>query len=124
MNDQNDEFDPKLEALFAREHTHVPAEPFLGATLHALAAARRRAVWKTRLVVAAVFVGIVLLSPQLVAGSVWVSSSLDAGFAVMSSWLSSPYGMAVAVLVAVAGFTVRRPLAAAATKWARIWSGF
>jgi len=122
MTNENPEFDPKLEALFAREHTHVPAEPFLGATLRALAAERRRAVWKTRLVVAAVFVGTVLLSPQLVAGSVWVSSRLDEVFAVASTWLSSPYGMAAAVLAAVAGFMARRPLAATATKWARIWS--
>jgi hypothetical protein len=124
MNDENHAFDPKLEALFAREHTHVPAEPFVNATLRIVAAERRRAVWKTRLVVAAVFVGIVLLSPQLVAGSVWVSSRLDAAFAVMSLWLSSPYGIAAAVLVAVGGFTVRRPLAAAAAKWQRIRSGF
>jgi hypothetical protein len=122
MNEDNNEFDAKLEALFAREHTHVPAEPFVGATLRALAEERRRAAWKTRLVVAAVIVGTVLLSPQLVAGSVWVSSRLDDVFAVVSSWLASPYGMAAAVLAALAGFMVRRPLAAAA-KWARIWSG-
>jgi hypothetical protein len=124
MHDDNEALDPKLGALFAREHTHVPAEPFVGSTLRAVAAARRRAVWETRLVVAAVFVGIVLLSPQLVAGSVWVSSRLDAALAVVSSWLSSPYGMAAAVIVAAAGFTARRPLAAAAAKWQRIRSGF
>jgi hypothetical protein len=45
MNDQpdSDEFDPKLEAFFKREHTHVSAEPFLAATLRAVAAAGRRA---------------------------------------------------------------------------------
>ena len=123
MNDESGEFDPKLEALFAREHTHVPAEPFVGATLRALAAARRRAAWETRLVAAAVFVGVVLLSPQLIAGSVWVSSRLDDVFTVVSSWLASPYGVAAAVLAALAAFVARRTLAATATRWARIWRG-
>jgi hypothetical protein len=126
MDDQtnSDDFDPKLEALFKRDHTHVPAEPFVNATLRAVAAARRRAAWKTRLVAAAAIVGVVLLSPQLVAGSVWMSSRLDDVFAVASSWLSSPYGMAAAVLAALAGFVARRPLAALATKWVRSRPGF
>ncbi len=104
----SDEFDPKLEALFEREHTHVPAEPFLAATLLAVAAERRRAAWKTRLVVIAAFVGVVLLSPQLIAGSVWVSSRLDELFAWVSSWLASPYGVAVAGLVALTAFVALR----------------
>ena len=126
MNDQTnpDEFDPKLEALFQREHAHVPFEPFVNDTLRVVAGARRRASWKTRLVVVAAIVGIVLLSPQLVAGSVWVSSRLDDVFAVVSSWLSSPYGIAATALAGLAGFMARRPLAATATKWARVWSGF
>jgi hypothetical protein len=106
-----DEFDPKLEALFEREHTHVPAEPFVNATLRAVAAARRRALWKTRLVVAAAVVGVVLLSPQLIAGSVWASSRLDELFALVSSWLASPYGLAAAGLAALVAFMLRRTLA-------------
>ena len=119
-----DEFNPKLETLFEREHTQVPAEPFVNATLRAVAAARRRELWKTRLVVVAVLVGAMLLSPQLVAVSVWMSSRLDDVFAVVSSWLSSPYGMAAAALAALAVFAARRPLAATAARWARIRSGF
>ena len=126
MGDQTntDEFDPKLEALFEREYTHVPSEPFVNETLRAVAAARRRAAWQTRLVVGAAIVGVVLLSPQLVAGSGWVSSRLDDVFAVVSSWLSFPYGIAAAALAALAGFMMRRPLAATATKWARVWPRF
>lgn len=111
MNDQPDsgEFGPQLEALFKREHTHLSAEPFLAATLRAVAAARRRERLKTWLVVAAAVVGVVLLSPQLIAGSVWVSSRLDELFALLSSWLATPYGMAVAaVLAALAAFVLRR----------------
>jgi hypothetical protein len=112
-----DEFDPKLEALFKREHTHVPAEPFVNATLRAVAAARWRALWKTRLVVVAAIVGVVLLSPQLIAGSVWVSSRLDELFALLSSWLATPYGIAVAaVLTALAAFVLRR------VRWARLFT--
>ena len=107
MDSDSDEFDPKLEALFKREHTHVPAEPFLAATLRAVSAERRRALWKTRLVVVAAIVGVVLLSPQLIAGSVWVSSRLDELFALVSSWLASPYGMAAAGLAVLAAFVVR-----------------
>jgi len=106
-----DEFDPRLEALFKREHTHVSAEPFVNATLRAVAAARRRALWKTRLVVAAAIVGVVLLSPRLIAGSVWVSSRLDELFAAVSSWLTTPYGLAAAGLAVLAAFIVRRTLA-------------
>lgn len=106
-----DEFDPKLAALFEREHTHVPAEPFVNATLRAVAAARRRALWKTRLVFAAAVVGVVLLSPQLIAGSIWLSSRLDEAFALVSSWLATPYGLAAAGLAALTAFVLRRTLA-------------
>jgi hypothetical protein len=103
-----DEFDPELEALFKREHTHVPAEPFVAATLRAVAAARWRAAWKTRLVVAAAVFAIVLLSPQLIAASVWISSRLDEVFAEASSWLASPLGLAVAAVAALAVFVLLR----------------
>ena len=108
VNPGPDEFDPKLEALFEREHTHVPEEPFVNTTLRAVASARRRAAWKTRLVVVAALVGVVLLSPQLIAGSVWASSRLDEGFAVVSSWLATPYGMGGAGLIVLAAFVMRR----------------
>jgi hypothetical protein len=111
MNDQvnpgSDEFDPQLEALFKREHTHVADEPFLAATLRAVAVTQRRERLKTRLVVAAAVVGVVLLSPQLIAGSVWVSSRLDELFAVVSAWLASPYGMTAAGLAGLAALAVR-----------------
>jgi hypothetical protein len=102
------ECDPQLAARFKREHTHVPAEPFVAKTLRVVAAARRRDMWRTQLVVAAAVVGVVLLSPQLIAGSVWVSSRLDEATAVVSSWLATPYGMAAAALAVLAAFVTRR----------------
>lgn len=65
-------------------------------------------MWKTRLVVAAAVLGVGLLSPQLIAGSVWVSSRLDEAFARVSAWLASPYGIAAAAVVALAAFVVHR----------------
>lgn len=114
MNDENhDEFDPNLEALFRREHTHLPAEPFATATLRAIAAARRRAVLGKRALQAAGVAVLILLSPRLIDASIWISARLDALLATVSAWLSSPLGLAAALLCALG--------AAAAAKWARIW---
>lgn len=110
MNDGNDEFDPKLEALFRREHTHLPSEPFASATLGMLAAERRRAALLTRLARAAAVIALIVLSPLLIDSSIWVSSRLDELFASASAWLASPLGLAVGVA-----------LGALAAKWARIW---
>jgi hypothetical protein len=112
MNDRDDEFDPKLEALFRREHTHLPAEPFAGATVRMLAAERRRAALHTRLAQAAAVVALIVLSPLLIDASVWISSRLDELFASASAWLASPLGLVAVGLGA---------LVALATKWARIW---
>ena len=115
MNDENHdnhEFDPRLEELFAREHTHVPAEPFSTVVLRAIAADRRHAVLTTRVVQVAGVVMLITLSPLLINGSIWVAMRLDELTAAVYVWLSSPVVLAGAALVA---------LAAVATKWARIW---
>ena len=113
MNDENHEFDPKLEALFGREHTHLPAEPFSKATLRTIAAARRRALLVKRLLQAAGLGALILVSPLLIDGSIWISARLDGLLATVSSWLDSPLGLVAAVLCAL--------VAGVATKWARIW---
>lgn len=112
MNDENHDFDPRLAEVFAREHTHLPAEPFATAALRAIAAERKRAAVTTRLLQAAALVTLIALSPLLIAGSVWASARLDELFASVSGWLASPLGLAAAVVCV---------LAALATKWARIW---
>lgn len=96
----NEEGDPLLEGLFSREHTHLPAEPFSSKTLKAIAADRKRALVTRRLLQAAGVIVLILLSPQLIDGSVWLSSRLDEVFALASSWLANPFGMAAAALVA------------------------
>lgn len=111
-NDGNDDFDPRLAEVFAREHTHLPAEPFATATLRAIAAERKRAAVTARMLQAAALVALIALSPLLIAGSSWLSARLDELFATVSGWLASPLGLA-AIVVSV--------LAALGTKWARIW---
>jgi hypothetical protein len=111
-NDENDQHDPRLEALFAREHTHLPAESFSSATLQAIAAERKRALVTRRLLQAAAVLALIVLAPQLIDGSIWLSSRLDQAFAVASSWLAEPFGMAAAAVVAVAVL---------AGRWARVW---
>lgn len=112
MNDDDHEFDPRLEELFAREHTHVPAEPFSTTVLRAIAADHRHAVLTTRVVQVAGIVMLITLSPLLINGSIWVAMRLDELTAAVYTWLASPFVLAAAALVA---------LAAVATKWARIW---
>jgi hypothetical protein len=115
MNTPNDEFedrDPLLEGLFSREHTHLAAEPFSRKTLQAIAAERKRALRTRRLVQAAGVLALVVLAPQLIAASVWLSSALDEAFALASSWLATPYGIGAAALAA---------LAALVTRLARVW---
>jgi hypothetical protein len=111
-HDQDDQHDPLLEGLFSREHTHLPTEPFSSTTLKAIAAERKRAVVTRRLLQAAGVIVLIVLSPQLIEGSVWLSTRLDEVFALASSWLAKPFGMAAAGLVAVAVLAAR---------WARVW---
>ena len=115
MNDQtsSDEFDPRLEALFRREHAHLPAEPFSTATLRAIAAERQRISLLKRLVQAAAMIALIVLSPRLIEASVWLSSRLDDVFAAASAWLASPVGVVVGVTLGA--------LVGIATKRARIW---
>jgi len=113
MNDENHDLpDPRLEALFAREHTHLPAEPFSTAALRALAAQRTRAAWTARALQAAGLIALVALSPLLIAGSVWLAMRLELLIAWAAESPASPFVLAGAVLCLLAAF---------ATKWARVW---
>jgi hypothetical protein len=106
-NGEDHQHDPLLEGLFSREHTHLPAEPFSSTTLKAVAAERKRALLTRRLTQAAGVLALIALSPVLIRGSVWLSTTLDEVFALASSWLAEPVGMAAAGLVAVAVLAAR-----------------
>ena len=112
MNDESHDFDPHLTELFAREHTHLPPEPFVAAALRAIAAERKRAALRTRWLQAAAAIALLVLSPALFGGAVWIAAQLDPLLASVSAWLESPLVLAGAALCA---------LAAVATKWARVW---
>jgi hypothetical protein len=111
-HDHDDEFDSRLAELFRREHMPVPAEPFATATLRAIAAERKRAALRTRLLQTAGVIVLILASPRLIDASIWISTRLDELFASASAWLASPLAIAGIALAA---------LVALATKWARIW---
>jgi hypothetical protein len=113
MNDRHDDdSDLRLDELFRREHMHLPAEPFCGAVLRAVAAERKRAALRARLTLVAAIGVLVLVAPLLVSASGWLAPRLDALLALASGWLASPFGLGTAALFA---------LAALATKWARVW---
>src|SRR5690348_9507100 len=99
MNEPNDEFDPRLEELFRQEHAHLPAEPFSTTTLRAVAAARRRTSLRNRLLQAAAVLALIVLSPRLIDASVLLSLRLDELFAYASTWLASPVGLTLAVVL-------------------------
>jgi hypothetical protein len=112
MTDESHEFDPRLQELFRREHTHLPAEPFASAALRAITAERKRVAFRTRSLQAGAGIALLVLSPVLIRVSTWVAMRLDPLFTLVSAWLESPLVLAGAALCAVA---------AIATKWARVW---
>ena len=92
--------DAKLHALFEREHSHVPAEPFSGSLLARVAAERRRRALSRRVLQVAGIGAVIALSPWLVAGSQLASAKLEELFGAVEDWLSTPEGMFVAALCA------------------------
>jgi hypothetical protein len=111
--DEFNEHDPKLEALFAREHTHLSNEPFLTATLALVGAERRRAVVTRRVLQALGFAALVVAAPWLIEASEWVSGAIETVFAWASMVLANPLAMvAAAVLVAAVVVVARRWLRA------------
>jgi hypothetical protein len=91
MNDSNHDFGTTLAARFRREHTHVPAEPFVRVTLQRVAAerVRLRVVKYTQL--GAALIILAWASPWLIEASVLLSNQLDGLFA-------TPLGMIAAAL--------------------------
>jgi ferric-dicitrate binding protein FerR (iron transport regulator) len=106
--EESNEHDAKLEALFAREHTHLSAEPFLSNTLALIAAERRRAVVTRRVLQALGILLFIVATPWLIEASVWMSRVMEAVFVRVSAWLANPVAMAIAALVVVAVVVVAR----------------
>ena len=91
MNDSGPDFDTTLAARFRSEHTHLPAEPFVRATLHRVAAERARASVVKYTLQATALVAVAWASPWLIKASTLLSNALDGLFA-------TPIGMIAAAL--------------------------
>jgi hypothetical protein len=101
MNDPLPDLDPALAALFRGEHAHLPAEPFVGATLRRVAAERERSATLRRMLQSVALIAVLAASPWLIEASTLLSAALDKGFALVSGWLGTPAGMAIAGVAAV-----------------------
>lgn len=102
MSDQGS-FDSRVASHFGREHSHVPGDIFVTATMQKVRTERRRAeVMHTGLRVAALMVAIIL-SPWLIAGAVRLNAALESSVAWMmtlpGAWIA---GVAAVVVVVVA----------------------
>lgn len=92
----NEHPDPQLAALFEREHQHLPAEPFVGATMIAIRNQRRAlAVMRNSLRVV-VLVLLVVASPWLISGAASLNAALESSLA----WAGDTAGWALALLAA------------------------
>lgn len=104
----HDDCDRDLRALFDREHSQLPPEPFVNATWARLAKARARARMARRSVQAAALAALALGSPWLIEGSVLLSARLGTLFGVAAGWLSTRAGTVAAVLCLLAVLVWRR----------------
>jgi hypothetical protein len=105
---ESDDFDALLAARFAREHTHVAADPFVAnALLEVRSMQKREARVRIALRVTALLV-IVLVSPWLMDGVEQLNAALNTSFA----WTAGAGTWALALLalclVAGAGLLRRR----------------
>ena len=76
-----DDFDSLLKQRFEREHQHVPADPFVAATIQRIRIERRQAAgWRTALYAAAL-VAAVIASPWMIAGAARLNALLESSLA-------------------------------------------
>jgi len=99
--------DPGLEALFRRTHAGRSDEAFVAATMRRVEAAKLRRRLGRRLVEAGALIAVVATSPWLIDASVKLSSLLDTGLTIVSGWLATPAGMALAVAIVAAALAFR-----------------
>ncbi len=108
MNESND-LDAQLTSRFEREHTHVPAEPFVASTLSELRSLQQRATrLRIGLRVAALLV-VIVASPWLTTGVARLTAALESS----SNWTADQpvlWLSAAAVLLALLGVRVLRGL--------------
>ena len=106
--DSTEHNDPRLHALFEREHTRLADEPFLAATLRRIAAERTRRSVMRRVLLGLALLAVVGASPWLIAASVSMSAQLDALFTYAAQLLATPLGMVTALLCGAAVIVLNR----------------
>jgi hypothetical protein len=104
---EQDGFDARLAARFEQEHTQVPSEAFVAATLQKLHASRRRRE-VTRIVLrAGALVAIVAASPWLIPAVEHLNEAVGSSL----SWASDLHGtwvLGALALLVVVGARLRR----------------
>ena len=103
-----EELDRDLQALFQDHTRDLNDEPFVGSTLARIESQRARMTLGRLLLQAVGFIGLGLVSPLLIEGSVWLSSGLNGLFALAGKLLGTPLGAFIAVLGSIPFFVVRR----------------
>lgn len=91
MNDSSPDFDTTLAARFRSEHTNLPAEPFVRATLDRVASERVRVSIVRYTLLGASLIAVAWASPWLIQASELLSNRLEGLFA-------TPLGMIAAAL--------------------------
>ena len=112
MNDSGPDFDVTLAARFRSEHTQLPAESFVRATLRRLAAERVRTRIARYALQVTAFIAVACVSPWLIKASTLLSTELDGLFEKASALVGTPIGMMVAAL----GVTISAALLRARTQ--------
>lgn len=92
------EFDTLLAARFEREHRHVPAEPFVAATLHRVRFEQRLVAGIRTGLAAVLLLAAILASPWLIAGAARLNAALESSL----TWTLELPGAWVLGLLAIA----------------------
>lgn len=102
-NNHTNHFDPQLSALFEREHTHLPEEPFVTTTMAAVRKQRRALVTLGNALRITVLVILVVASPWLIAAAASLNEVLESSLA----WIGNSAGWLLALLATGAVLAMR-----------------
>ncbi len=103
-----DALDRDLQALFQDHTRDLHDDPFVGATLARIESQRSRRALGKLLLQAVGLIGLGLVSPLLIEGSAWLSSGLEALFALAGRLLRTPLGAFIALLGLIPFVVVHR----------------
>lgn len=95
---ESDGFDALLAQRFEREHTHIPDEAFVAATMQRIRVEQRQSAGLRLTLQICALVAAMLASPWLIAGASRLNAALETSFA----WTVNNIGLsAVAIIAAV-----------------------